>query len=541
MFRSRVLGTIVLALLRLPPVPAQVIEVSGGSSSLFEASGASIGFHSANYEGQFGAGTVNGQWQLGAVVRRHWANTTLTFGDDVIPLSLPTDAFNEGYHFLGRGASLAYKRGDTTVFAFAGATSRGFGATFFKGARAQDPAAALFFGRRLSPKFRVFSRNLFSTRMTSINGVEWLPIPDLKAAFSTGIGANHGYLASSLTYRQRWFSVKAAYVFADDQFRRVVLDQPLNSENVRENILIVFRPDSFLEFSAGRFNFLQPVDRTHPELRATLNQYSANAHFAGWKMNAKFFDSQTATGRVRATSFAVDRNFKRWLQTSAGGFHSSAEKSTASTSFVATVREVYSSRFSLSQQMNTSAGQHSVSWGGTFFSNAVSVGVSYQTIFSPFFPQHPFRQVLLLNLSVRPFGSVQLNTSTYASPMGDLKYAAYGTAFAYRDNDNHNHPAAAYRFPRYRILGRVRDENGDAVAGAAIRIEKETVISDAQGEFFLRLKKGHPCRIEVMMQEFVAPGRYQVVSSPSIVEPIKESVNDLENWVTIVVRRQTGE
>jgi hypothetical protein len=146
---------------------------------------------------------------------------------------------------------------------------------------------------------------------------------------------------------------------------------------------------------------------------------------------------------------------------------------------------------------------------------------------------------MLLNVSFRPGGNLQLNTSTYASPMGTVKYAAYGTAFAYRGGDGPPAAVAPYRFPRYRILGRVRDESGQPVAGAAVRIEREMVFSNSDGEFFLRRKKGRPCRIEVMLQEFLVPGRFEVVSAPLIVEPFPENPDGLESLVRIVLRRRS--
>ncbi len=123
---------------------------------------------------------------------------------------------------------------------------------------------------------------------------------------------------------------------------------------------------------------------------------------------------------VTGTAYAIDRNFAHWLQTSAGVFHSSLQKSPGSTSLVATVREVFTNRFSLLQLINHGTGQNSVAWGGEVLTNPLSIGVSYQTIFSPFLQGRPFRQVLLLNISFRPGGNLQLNASTYESPVGTV-------------------------------------------------------------------------------------------------------------------------
>lgn len=264
--RSGAIIFMAFVLLNFSPATAQVLQVGGGSSSLFQASGGSIGIRAPNYDALLGAGSLDGQWRMGALFRRQWGSTTLAFGDDVIPLRLPTDEFDQSYYFLGRGASVTVKHAETTVFAFAGATSRGFDTTFFQGARAEAAAAALFLDHKLSPKVRLFSRNVFSVRATSVSGVEWRPLPQLKGALSAGMGANQEYFASSLSFERRWFSVKEAYVVAGDQFRRVVLDQPISAENIRENILVSFHPTRFLDFSAGHFNLLQPLDQVHLQL-----------------------------------------------------------------------------------------------------------------------------------------------------------------------------------------------------------------------------------------------------------------------------------
>ncbi len=199
----------------------------------------------------------------------------------MIPLSLPTDEFNQSYHFSGAGRErhdqgrryhrLRFCRGHVQYLRH-DVVSR---------AQAEDAAIALFLDRRLSPKLRLFSRNFVSVRATSISGVEWQPLAQLKIALSGGLGANQGYFGSSLTFERRWLSFKGAYIGAGNGFRRVVGNQLPNSESVRENLLVSFHPSQFFDLSAGRFNLLQPVDGIQPQLGAVLDQYSASFYAAG--------------------------------------------------------------------------------------------------------------------------------------------------------------------------------------------------------------------------------------------------------------------
>ncbi|MFZ0818326.1 MAG: hypothetical protein WAM78_22555 [Candidatus Sulfotelmatobacter sp.] len=82
-------------------------------------------------------------------------------------------------------------------------------------------------------------------------------------------------MASSVSAEQTWGSVKAGYTLAGDQFRRIIVQTPLNSETDRENVLVTFHPKPFFDLSAGRFNFLQPLTPTGGTIRATLDEYTA--------------------------------------------------------------------------------------------------------------------------------------------------------------------------------------------------------------------------------------------------------------------------
>jgi len=72
------------------------------------------------------------------------------------------------------------------------------------------------------------------------------------------------------------------------------------------------------------------------------------------------------------------------------------------------------------------------------------------------------------------------------------------------------------------------------VSGAALRIGDDLVFSNSEGEFFLRKKKNRPCRVEIALGEFLVPGGFAVVSSPTVIAP---SEPGSENRITITLRR----
>ena len=518
-----------------PVASAQVFQLGGGSSSLFQASGGSVEVHAQNYEGWLGVGSLDGHLRLGASLRARWRGAVLTFGDDAIPFHLPTDVFDSSQYFLGRGAGISLTRGRVTLLGFAGATATGFSAPFSRGARAESGVGVLFLDAKLSPKLEVFSRNVVSNLQTTINGVEWRPRPWLKTSLAGGIGANQGYLASSFAAERPWISVKGAYVLTGDQFRRILVQTPLNAETDRGNIQVTLRPRPFLNFAAGRFNLLEPTNTSQPGIRATVDQLSASARAARFQFSASLYKSYVRGARTQGTSLSVARDFSGRFQASVFLLHSRSDKPPSSTTVLSLLREVLSPRLSLLQTVTQSSGRTAASFGGDFFSNPVTIGVSYQTVYSPF-QTRPFRQVLLLNLRLQPFGNFVTNLGSYVAPDGSVKYTAYGQTFVSHGEPG---PSAPTKFglPKYIVSGRVVDEEGQPVRGAALRIEDDLVFTNSEGEFFVRKKKGRPCRVEVALEEFLVSGSFEVVSSPSIVKPSKQGS---EAPIVAILRRRSA-
>src|SRR5713226_9640358 len=496
--RRRVLPAHVLVLVFLTTgqiARTQVFEVGGGSSSLFQASGGSLEVRAQNYQGWFGIGSLDGHLRLGASLSEQWRGSTFTFGDEIIPFRLPSDVFEDGHYFAGRGVGISYSRERLSLFGFGGVTATGFNVPLFRAASAENGAGALFIDFKLSPKLRLFSRDIISNRQTTINGAEWQPRTWLKASLAGGVGANQGYFASGVSAERSWITIKSAYIAAGDRFRRVVVETPLNSEPDRENILVTLRPKPFFDLTAGHLNFLEPAPGMQPGIRATVDEFSANAAGAGFRFGASFYKSYVNGKNTEGTLFSVGRDFAGRVQANVHLLHSTSHGLPGSTSVLPMVREVISPRFSLLQTVNHSAGNTSVSFGGDFLSNPISIGVQYQTVYSPFQTGNPFRQVLLLSLRFHPFGNFSINATNYVAPDGSVRYTISGHTFLYRDQPAQNAPQR-FGIPRYIISGRVVDEDGNPVSGAALRINGELTFTNSIGAFFVRRKKARPCHLE---------------------------------------------
>jgi hypothetical protein len=537
LIRRRVLPAQVLVLVLLASgqvARSQVFELGGGSSSLFQASGGSVEVHAQNYQGWFGIGSLGGHLRLGASLSEQWHGSTFTFGDEIIPFHLPSDVFEDGHYFAGRGVGVSRSTERLSLLAFGGVTTTGFNVPLFRAASAENGAGALFIDFKLLPKLHLFSRNIISNRQTTINGAEWQPWTWLKTSVSGGVGANQGYFASGVSAERPWITVKGAYIAAGDRFRRVVVETPLNSEPDRENILVTLRPKPFLDFTAGHLNFLEPAPGAQQGIRATVDEFSANATGAGFRLGASLYKSHVNGKHTEGTQFSVGRDFAQRVQANVYLLHSTSQGRPSSTSVLPTVREVISPRFSLLQTVNLSAGNTSVSFGGDFLSNPISIGVQYQTVYSPFQTGNPFRQVLLLSFRFRPFGNFSINASSYVAPDGSVKYTTSGHTFLYRDEPAQNAPQR-FGIPAYIISGRVVDEDGNPVSGAALRIDGELTFTNSVGAFFVRRKKARPCHLEVALPDFLVRGAFDVISAPTEVEATKK---ENENAVLITIRHK---
>jgi len=216
-----------LITITIPNLYGQVFEVSGGSSSLYQAQGGTIAAHGPSYDASIGAGIVAGQFIGGANLTKMIGRSTYILGDDYIRFQLPTDIFDTSHYLIAQGAGVKTTLRNTNIFAFAGATSTEFNSPLFEGARAENPAGIVFLTKQLTPNLEASSKMVFSRQTTAIQSLEWQPAEKLKLAASGGVGANQPYGAASLDFSRPWIDIKAAYIEAGSQFHRVAVETPL--------------------------------------------------------------------------------------------------------------------------------------------------------------------------------------------------------------------------------------------------------------------------------------------------------------------------
>ena len=481
-------------------------------------------------------GEIDGVFRLGTSVKTIIHSDVVTLGDQPVAFDLPTDIFNTNHFFPTRGIGVNAKEGTANVFLFAGGTALTSGTPFFQAASADMPVGMLFTDIPLSSTLRFSSRNVISLRKTSIQALDWHPGKWLRSGFAMGIGSNRPYLAATTDVETSWLSLKAAYISADNRFRRITASSIYASEVDRENILAVIKPSSNTLLTLGHQNFLQPqsIDPAAAYLHATVNEAQSSFDVRDFRFGAGVFQSTYQNRSNMANNFSGSRKITSRLDASVNYFRAFSGAGSHMSNLSGSLRETISPRISLLQVVNYSQGRTNVLYGGSYLSNRLTASVDYQTLYLPF-RSNPFSQGISVTLRIRLLGSLQVNAQTFRSADGRLRYTASGDTvltanFRPMASDGQN----AFKHLRYVVRGRVQDEAGSPVEGAALLVGDELVITNTAGEFVVRRKTAGTLSLQVAFVEFLNPASFRVIAAPHTVLPSPDST---ASGVTVILGR----
>jgi hypothetical protein len=508
----------------------QVIRVEGGASDLVPSQGGSISFQGQGYEGRLSAGELGGAFQLGAYAKTTFNNFQFAAGDQYQAFNLPTDLFGGGQYLTTRGMGVTLPTpGHTNVFVFGGVTTLATGTPLFQAFQNQTPLGLVFIDKAITDNFHFYSRNIFSRQQSLIQGFDWRARKWLKTGLSAGVGSNKPYLAASVDADRNWYEVKAGYIQADTGFRRITTPTVFASEPDRENVLLTVKPYSSLVLTAGHQNFLSPVGSlTGTFQRAGVNQLQSSFDLAGFRLGAGLFESHGPVGHNVADGFTVSRSITRGIEGSASYYQSISGPKPHTSILISTVRETISPKLSLLQVVNRTQGNTNFLFGGSFTTNRLSVSVDYQTLYMPFLA-NPLVTGIGVTLNLKLWGGFGVNGQTFRSPDGKLRYtASANTLLTPSLRPAERKQNQAIKIGGYIVRGRVTDEAGAPIEGAAIHIGEKTVYSNAAGEFMLRLTKPQHLALTVISQEFLNPLNFTVVAAPpTVTAQPEDSVADV--------------
>jgi len=530
-----------LAILLVPApaaLKAQVFQVNGGTSSLYQADGGTISARGPSFDASAGAGILDGKFVGGMNLTKMIGRSTYIAGSDYVHFVLPTDIFDSSQYLVAMGAGVKTKIADTNVFAFGGATSLDFSSPLFEGARAETPAGILFVNRKLGSTLSTYSSFVFSKQTTAIQSFQWQPLDKLQFAVSGGVGANQPYGAASFQVARPWIDAKAAYIEAGSQFHRVAVEEPLMSEPDRENILVTVRPTHFFSISGGRQNFLTPVGNTQQNVRSGLDQVSGSAQAAGVGFSGTFYHSTFLGQFNNATDYTLDRSIFSRIHASTSYLESRPSDGQKTRTFLSTFTETLTPRLDVSQMISRSQGQTTLSFGGAILSNLLTLSANYQTYYLPQLNSAPFQQALIVDVQLHLFRGVTLHGATFVAPDGSLRYTSDAQTTMVRQGSGGMpdgfETLARDDIGRDILHGSVVDKEGQPVAGAALMIDHLLVYTDDHGLFFVREHKPHVHALKVMTNDFLSGEGYSVVSAPATVSSSTESNAP---GITIVVER----
>jgi len=528
--------TILTLLLGLASIaPAQIFKVQAGSSTMVDANGGSVEFVAPEYEGNFGIGFFENHFGVGGTLRYQYHGYTIITGDDSVPFNLPTDVFDSSHYFLARGIGVSRSTEQGNIFFMAGTTALGLGAGFFQIAQSESPVGIFFAERRLKHHLRLFSRNILASQKTSLQGLDWQPLKWLDASITGGVGSNELYAATAVEAKTRTIALKASYVDAGPDFRRITIGSPLSSEVDRENVEVAYQPARLFSISAGHHNLLEPLAPTAPLSAASVNEVVTNFNIARLYFGAGFFSSEFSGRTTTGTNVYAGRAIGTRIEVTGNYFESRPKDGGVTTVLSGTVRETLSRRFNLLQVVSRSNGQTTISYGGELLTNRLKLSVDYQNVYLPFRPDRPFEQALTVNAAVQVVGAFQITGGTNVAPDGHLRYSIGASTFLYRDRSFYGHGGeASYSFPKYLVQGVVRDSEGSPVAGAAVHVGAELAYTDDSGHFEVRFRRATPVKLRVATDEFLIPGRFEVVEAPASVQPDPERQ---PASIVIVIRR----
>ncbi len=525
---------ILLAVLLAGSAVAQVFRVQGGASTLLNAQGGSVEFKAPNYDGTVGLGFFDGHFEYGGQTRYLFRGYTVLAGDEAVPFTLPTDVFDKSHYFSARGIGTTRKNADGGFYAFAGSTSTWLGTGFFNAATSDDPVGIFFYERKVNQQLRFFSRNILSRRQTFLQGMEYRPKKWLKTSVTGGTGSNQKYFASAVDAETEKLAFKASYVITGDSFQRVTVFSPLSSEVNKGNVQLLYKPADFVTITTGHENILEPLTLGGPMQQASVNQLSTDFHVKKFYFGTGLFTSNASGRGTQGTNLYAGRRIGRRLEINTNWFESKPKSGETTSILSGTVRENFSSRFSLLQLISRTAGQTTFSFGGDFTSNRLLLRADYQNVYLPFRPERPFEQALALNVALRVAGPLQLTAASNVAPDGHLRYSFGASTYLYRLGGMMSAQPDSFSIAKYMVQGVVKDDQGVPVEGAALHIGKEVVYTDSSGRFLSRFSKRGPFPLSVAPLEFISNGVYEVVWAPP---ELRAEKDEAAIEVEVLVRR----
>ncbi len=446
---------LVCVLLLGVPASAQVIQASGGSSTLLGGTGGQITAFFPHSTISTSAGFANGHFVFGSSYTFKFHDLDITVGDRTF-----------GYSFDGAGLGIGtrgiFVQRSTrhTIFAvFVGSTGIGYATPFMVTAVAQHMGAGIFLERH-------FDNGLVLSSLAVTDGG--------KHTAAQGLSYSRRFIrlagSGGLLQSQKYFTGEADYQPLPQLRFSATHNDYFLAGHLTTNSLSTFA-------GLGRVTLMASVlDGQYNAIKTNGASLGAGLRIGSITLRSNFYESNHRILLVHS----VQEHFRRWT---------------------------------FSGIINQAGGQTSYAAGGGYRGNKISISVDHSVLFFPA-SARAFQQTTTVLISLR-LHDTALNFQTNVDPMMRVQYTAYASSylqgpFAGLAINNSSHS----RTGKFVITGVVMDELGQPVEGAAVQLQGTVVYSDSGGRFFMRVKHNKPSALVVLLSEFAAPGRWVVKAYP---------------------------
>lgn len=431
----------------------QVIQVTGGDSTLYQGAGGQALLYFPSSTALVSGGVVDGHAGFGAADSFKTHGLNVTVGDHSFAGSLESLG---GVYFTERG--IAVERNSTGVFV--GSTGVSFGTPFVQTMKAQHVACG-FFTQHKFGNWKVGAVTALSGGTHSAAGSVTYTAFKLKLTAAGGMLSSRPIAAGSVDYHPV------------EPLRFIANQQNLFVAGVQSTV------DSASVF-AGTGHFSANVGA----FRGVSGDLTARGVNAGAGLHVGPISEQS--GWFESAGHAVL-------------FHALTESSR---------------HWSVTENVSQSRGQTSFSGGGTYHTNRVAVSLSQGIGFSP---SAGFVHTTSITISLR-VRDAAVTVAANALP-GSTRWSAYGSDFAHGPMaGSTTAPGGSRQFHsggKLMLAGRVKNTKGQPVEGVAVALAATVVYSDSKGDFSMRTNAKR-VTVTVLPEDFIVPGKWQVVSAPEV-------------------------
>ncbi len=523
----------------------QTVILRGGESQQEQALGGGVTLTSLPYSLDVFSGVFDGRIEIGANIKAEFKGYKLVAGDQMLEIRSSIYG-DQARGFYARGGAVTIplgKRVRATVFG--GLNGLTEGSSMFEVVRPNQPIGSLQLERTYGESFTVFLHSLFSSRQTVIGGFGYRHGAGFSIGAQAGVGSNTPYAAVTVDYsnKDRTTILDGSYSATSRQFQMVDLSSLNYQDPLGANAQFLHHFGRRIQLGYHLSNY-QSIGTN-----GALSEFSGNnLSFAGkigrtgW--NAGYNQSsgqqvvkETVTKRAgQQINFGFNQSFGRYHFNVAQYQPISATGQASVPGFTTiTVQEPLGRWISLRQMVNHSS-TWGIAYGGEIHNNRLNFSLDYQTTYSLFSAgQSRFQKGMVAEGEVNLPGGAKLYIGTDVTPDGRFYYK-WGTRVSFKGPYQGGHPGLepddnTPSIPRFMVSGKVLEAaSGKPVADFPVNMGQDTVFTNEDGEFTIRLYSG---RVITAAPDTMSPHagfQFRLVNGPAKVQPVKNGPGTQYIW-----------